>query len=150
MRTFLPIPNSAEPTKRRRALENGYGTVNSSTGRPVQYHPRHTVSRWVSACIGHVLFMGHWGLFTLHCAVGMDKPSIIWYTPLAKVKRKPDPMQEPMLLTVTEVMERTRTTKVTVLKWMKEGTIPSCRLGGKVFIPREKLDRILGLEFVDE
>ena len=51
-------------------------------------------------------------------------------------------MNDPDLLTVSQVAEACNATNQTIRNWIKNGSLHSQRIGNRFLIPREELDRI--------
>ena len=50
------------------------------------------------------------------------------------------------ILTTKEVAEYLKLTEVTIYKYLKEGTIPACRVGGRWRFHKDKIDEWLRRE----
>ena len=59
---------------------------------------------------------------------------------VAKVKRD---MEGAEFYTVREVARLLRTSRQTVLRWVRQGLIPGIRIGRTIRIPKDQMDKIL-------
>lgn len=55
----------------------------------------------------------------------------------------PDESQGPLLLTLPEARERLRVSKATLDRLMARGRIARVRIGARVFVPAEEIDRVI-------
>ena len=53
-------------------------------------------------------------------------------------------MNEPDLLTVSQVAEACNATNQTIRNWIKNGRLSGIRIGNRFLIPREEVDRLRG------
>lgn len=52
----------------------------------------------------------------------------------------------PQFLTVAEVAEITRVSRMTVYRMVHSGDLPAVRVGGSYRVPRSALDQLLGMD----
>ncbi|MFV8137390.1 helix-turn-helix domain-containing protein [Mycolicibacterium senegalense] len=55
----------------------------------------------------------------------------------------PDQAEGPLLLTLPEARERLRVSKATLDRLMARGRIARVRIGARVFVPAEEIDRVI-------
>ena len=53
-------------------------------------------------------------------------------------------MNDPELLTVSQVAEACNATNQTIRNWIKNGSLEGVRIGNRFLIPREEVDRLRG------
>ena len=55
-----------------------------------------------------------------------------------------------MYVNAGDVLKRLPISKATLYRWLRNGIIPSIRIGGRVFIEKEALDRLLKMDHREE
>ena len=55
-----------------------------------------------------------------------------------------DDLRQAVVLTGGQIVAQTGTCENTVRKWMRDGTLPTVKIGGRVFVPAQAFLRLFG------